>query len=75
MKLTYEELHNQDDWWVDDFYVYAIHRTDGGAVYLYRMAVEDYIDIHPLGVFDVEVFRLDGINFKCFSKHVKKWVE
>ena len=74
MKLTFGQLHSQDDFWGDDYYVYAIHKTDGGAVYLYRMELGDYLKTSPLESFDVEVFRLDGTNLGRFCKHIKKWI-
>ena len=74
MKLTFGQLHSQDDFWVDDYYVYAIHKTDGGAVYLYRLELGEYLKTPPLEPFDVEVFRLDGMNRGRFCKHIKEWI-
>ena len=74
MELTFGQLHSQDDFWVDDYYVYAIHKTDGGAVYLYRMELGEYLKTPPLESFDVEVIRLDGMNGGRFCKHIKKLI-
>lgn len=70
MKVTFEQLHLQSDFWCDDEYMYAIHKTDGGAVYLYRIESKKYLTTPPLEPFDVEAFRMDGMNWKRFKKHV-----
>lgn len=75
MKLTFEQLHLQNDFWCDDHYVYAIHITDGGAVYLYQMELSAYLKTPPLESFEVDVLRLDGTDWRRFKAHVGSIIE
>lgn len=70
--MTKDEFTHQNEFWLDVCYAYAIHKTDGGALYLYRVDFEDFEDNCVL---DVEVFRLDGIDWNRFKKHVDLIIE
>lgn len=74
MKLTINQFIDQNDFWVDEFYAYAIHVTDGGAKYLYRITVDQFIKAKPLEEVEVEMFRLDGINWERASRHIEEYV-
>lgn len=68
--LTPYIFKHQNAIWQDKWYSYAIHRTDGGAMYLYRI---DGKRITQKAIDNtLQVFRLDGMNFDLFMENVKK---
>lgn len=71
-KLTMVQFLNQNENWTDQNYAYAIHITDGGAVYLYRMSLYEYLNTKLSEEIAVEVIRLDGVDLKEASKHIKQ---
>ena len=71
MTLTAKQFKQQNKFWQDKWYSYAIHQTDGGAVYLYRINGKR-IDKNTLK--NIEVFRLDGINKELFIKNISDMI-
>lgn len=69
MNLTAKQFKNQNAFWQDNYYSYAIHKTNGGAVYLYRIDGKR-IDKNTLK--NMQVFRLDGVNFDILINNIKK---
>jgi len=69
MIQTVEEFKNQNAYWCDDYYHYAIHKTDGGAVYLFQVdgpLTDDSIKHNMV------VIRLDGCDVDMLIKNIKE---
>lgn len=75
MKLTKDQFIHQKDFWRDVWYAYAIHETDGGARYLYRVTDEVFAESEMNEEMELEVFRLDGIFGEMFLDHIEKWLD
>ena len=69
MILTKEQFINQNAFWQDRYYSYAIHKTSGGALYLYR--IEGTI-INDKNLQNMQVFRLDGMDIDMLVSNIKK---
>lgn len=69
MNLTPKQFKKQNAVWQDNYYTYAIHKTDGGAIYLYRI---DGKRITQNKLNNMEIFRLDGMNLNLFIKNYNK---
>lgn len=72
MELTASEFMAQNEHWTDKYYAYSIHITDGGAVYLYRASLAEYLHTTPTEELAVEVIRLDGVDLKEASKYIRR---
>lgn len=68
MKLTAKQFKQQNAFWQDKYYSYAIHITDGGAMYLYRIEGRR-IDKNTLQY--MQVFRLDGVNIEQLFANIQ----
>ncbi len=71
MIKTPKEFKNQNAFWQDKWYSYAIHKTDGGAVYLFRI---DGLKINKNTIKNMQVFRLDGIDKERFIENISKFL-
>jgi hypothetical protein len=65
MEMTKEQFKNQNLNWEDEFYEYAIHKTDGGAMYLYQAEKPLKKTVSPL------IIRLDGADREKLSLMLK----
>lgn len=68
--MTKEQFKHQDINWEDKYYEYAIHKTDGGAIYLFQHDKDfnnDYNSIYTI--------RFDGVDLELFIENVKKLKE
>lgn len=71
MILTAKQFKEQNAFWQDKWYSYAIHKTSGGAIYLYRI---DGLKINNKTLENMQVFRLDGIDKKQFFENLEKFL-
>ena len=71
MILTAKQFKEQNAFWQDKWYSYAIHKTSGGAIYLYRI---DSLKINKKTLENMQVFRLDGIDKKQFFENLEKFL-
>jgi hypothetical protein len=71
MILTEKQFKEQNAFWQDKWYSYAIHKTSGGAIYLYRI---DCLKINKKPLENMQVFRLDGIDKKQFFENLEKFL-
>lgn len=69
MITTAEQFKKQHAFWRDKWYSYAIHKTDGGAMYLYRINGRR-IDKNTIK--NMQVFRLDGVNIGLLVENFNK---
>lgn len=71
MILTKEQFLAQNVVWADKYYNYAIHITDGGAMYLYQ--VDGDLPKKSTDTVDVDyIFRLDGVDADKLAESIKK---
>lgn len=70
MRLTIEQFKNQNKFWEDNFYWYAIHKTDGGAEYLYQVDKKDIKGKMKDDFVTPFIIRLDGSFLINFIKEV-----
>lgn len=66
---TIEEFVNQNACWRDKYYYYAIHKTDGGAAYLFQV---DIPLINESIKNSMHIIRLDGCNIDMLIKNIKE---
>lgn len=66
--MTKQQFFNQNKNFEDKYYYYAIHITDGGAMYLYQ-ADKDFIPLDDTDEISYMTIRLDG----TFLGDLVKW--
>ena len=66
--MTKEQFLNQNLNWKDKYYHYAIHKTDGGAVYLWQ--VDGALTSNNLN--QMNVIRLDGVDLEKLAQNILK---
>ena len=69
--MTKEQFLAQDIVWADKYYNYAIHITDGGAIYLYQVDG----DLPKKSNADVDInytLRLDGVELDKLLENITK---
>lgn len=69
MFYTAKQFKNQNANWQDKNYTYAIHKTNGGAMYLYQI---DGKRITTKTIASANVLRLDGVNLEQLMEQIKK---
>jgi len=72
MKLTVKQFRQQNAYWGDDYYNYAIHKTDGGAMYLFQV---DGNRLTQKGIDNAKILRLDGMNIQRLLENIKRVAE
>lgn len=72
MLFTVKQFKEQNAYWSDKYYHYAIHKTDGGAVYLFQV---DGKRLTQEGINSANVLRLDGANIERILENIKNVVE
>lgn len=70
---TVEQFKNQNAYWHDKYYHYAIHVTGGGAIYLFQAECEG--ELTELAVKYATVIRLDGCDIDSLVANVLKFKE
>ena len=70
--MNVEQFKNQNVNWKDKYYSYAIHKTNGGAMYLYQV---DGKRLTEESVKNAKVLRLDGISIDKLLYNYNKMVE
>ena len=68
--MTRLQLMNQNSFWFDDFYFYAIHKTDGGALYLMQGEKEDILKASENQNIYYRQIRLDGCDILDLNRHI-----
>lgn len=68
--MTLEQFRNQNAYWRDNYYHYAIHKTTGGAIYLYVVETEKELTQEDLQY--VNIMRLDGVDLTQLFKNIQK---
>lgn len=69
MEMTPKQFKNQNANWEDKYFTYAIHKTSGGAMYLYQ------IDGHKITTETIKgayITRLDGVDLDKLVENIKK---
>ena len=67
--MTRDQFINQSAFWQDKYYSYAIHITDGGAIYLYQI---DGTLLTKDQLATMRTIRLDGTDIDTLCKKLKK---
>lgn len=67
--MTVKQFKNQNAVWSDYWYTYAIHKTNGGAMYLYKI---DGKRITQSKIDNAQIFRLDGVDLNLLIENIKK---
>lgn len=70
MLNTVDQFKNQNAYWRDKYYHYAIHVTDGGAAYLFQAECEG--ELTDLDVKYATMLRLDGCDINMLIKNIKE---
>ena len=66
---TVEQFKNQNAYWHDKYYHYAIHITDGGASYLFQVECEGELKDSDLQ--NARMIRLDGCDITSLANTLK----
>lgn len=69
MFKTKEQFMNQNLFWQDKYYSYAVHKTDGGAIYLFQV---DGTALTKKSLENMSVLRLDGVNLDKLCENLQK---
>lgn len=69
MFYTAKQFKNQNANWQDKNYTYAIHKTSGGAMYLYQI---DGKRVTAKTIASASVLRLDGVNLEQLIEQINK---
>lgn len=69
MFKTKEQFMNQNLFWQDKYYSYAVHKTDAGAVYLFQV---DGTSLTKKSLQNMSVIRLDGCDLDKLCDNLKK---
>lgn len=69
MFYTPKQFKNQNANWQDKNYTYAIHKTSGGAMYLYQI---DGKRITTKNIENAKTIRLDGVNLEQLIEQIRK---
>ena len=69
MIYTREQFINQNAFWQDKYYSYAIHITDGGAKYLFQV---DGTRLTQKQLDSMTVIRLDGMDVEKFIENIRR---
>ena len=67
--MTKEQFMNQNAFWQDKYYSYAIHITDGGARYLFQV---EGIRLTKKELENMRMFRLDGTDIDKLCEQLQK---
>lgn len=67
--MTKEQFINQNLFWQDKYYSYAVHITSGGAKYLYQI---DGVKLTQKELETMSVIRLDGTDIDKLVEQLKK---
>ena len=70
--MTKEQFMNQNAFWQDKYYSYAIHITDGGAKYLFQV---EGTRLTQKELENMRVFRLDGTDIDKLCENLQKLKE
>lgn len=74
--MTKDQFINQELFWQDKYYSYALHITDGGAKYLWQV---DGTRLTKKELEYIKFIRLDGVDIDKLceklqeSKNIKCW--
>lgn len=69
MEMTPKQFKNQNANWEDKYFTYAIHKTSGGAMYLFQ------IDGHKITTETIKgalITRLDGVDLDKLVENIRK---
>ena len=69
MIYTREQFINQNAFWQDKYYSYAIHITDGGAKYLFQV---DGTRLTQKQLDSMTMIRLDGMDVEKFIENIRR---
>ena len=67
MEFTIEQFKKQNLYWKDKFYHYAIHITDGGAIYLYQVDGR----LTKENIKNATILRIDGCDVEKLCSAIK----
>ena len=67
---TVEQFKKQNAYWRDKYYHYAIHKTNGGAMYLF--VIEKEKDLRAKDLDYINCLRLDGVDLEQLFNNIKK---
>ena len=67
--MTKEQFMNQNAFWQDKYYSYAIHITDAGAIYLFQV---EGIRLTKKELENMRMFRLDGTDIDKLCEQLQK---
>ena len=70
MFRTIEQFKRQNAYWRDKYYHYAIHKTDGGAMYLF--VVESEKELQDKDLEYINSIRLDGVDLDKLFYNINK---
>lgn len=68
MGMTIEQFKKQNAFWQDKYYTYAIHKTDGGAMYLFQV---DGLRLTQEKINSANIIRIDGLDFNKLIENIK----
>ena len=67
--MNKEQFFNQHANWQDKNYTYAIHVTNGRAMYLYQI---DGLKVTDEDIAGANIIRLDGINLEELVRQIQE---
>lgn len=69
MIYTREQFINQNAFWQDKYYSYAIHITDGGAMYLHQV---EGTRLTKSQLENMRTIRLDGADIEKLIENIRR---
>ena len=67
--MTKEQFINQNAFWQDKYYSYAIHITDGGAIYLHQV---EGTRLTNSQLESMKTIRLDGADIEKLIENIRR---